>query len=176
MTNISYIYNHCMNNQEQYEVACELIESTLSPNVWRTKRRIQDLMLQNPDFTTNPYVALTEFIARQLLHRVLDWTVKMVSRNDLWWDTFEEWESEPILYRDACGNWDDPDDELWERIYLETLVKQNIPFNDSMNPYFHAISWTCREEGWMKTSIFYKRTDTPNSRQIIHHPTLELHI
>jgi hypothetical protein len=157
-----------MDKEKLFEQASGSIIVFVDSKIWRTKRRIQELMMNDAKFSNNEFVRILEFISRQLHYQIVNWDIIAATREAIDWEIFEEWEWEPVLFTDIIDFHDDPlsfevDDEVNER-----MLQQQVPLTS--NKTFDAIRERISKEGLVKDTIFYRRVDSPNSDKSINHP------
>ncbi len=112
---------------EAASIAINAIEGQLDTKIWRTRLRIQELILiENPYLKKNPFIFDQKLFLYILLNFSFIGTIATLKREEIdnSWEKFEEADIEPILYTDLLGlEWNAEYTSLIERIFQNWLVQ-----------------------------------------------------
>lgn len=91
--------------ENQIQLTLQTLESSLDPSIWRTKLRIQEIMLlQNPNLKWNKYASYLNHLFTLLILGVEVWDIVLSTYETIDKELYEEGETEPILMIDIPQN------------------------------------------------------------------------
>ncbi|MBC7503853.1 hypothetical protein H7169_02695 [Candidatus Gracilibacteria bacterium] len=166
--------------QNQIQVALTALEMNLDPVIWRTKLRIQELMvMQNPTLTENIFITHLNHLFVLLIVGVSVGDFVLSTYGEISEERYEEGESEPILIGDipqakTYGTAVEFNERYYARGLLEGKLYPQIRHeikNLGMSQQVAVID-NANEKGLIVNRVFYRRVDTPKNRTKTELPSL----
>lgn len=156
-------------SQNQIRVALAALEMSLDPVIWRTKLRIQELMiLHNPTLRVNIFATHLNHLFTLLIVGVSTWDIILSNYQNIYEERYEEGEAEPILRVDI------PQTRVYgiavefnERFYAIGLMqwKSYTQIRNELKWIWMskeiAIIHEADEKWLMANRIFYRRVNIP---------------
>ncbi len=158
--------------QNQIQVALTALEMSLDPVIWRTKLRIQALMiLHNPTLRENIFATHLNHLFTLLIVGVSTWDIILSNYQNIYEERYEEGEAEPILRVDI------PQTRVYgtavefnERFYAIGLMqwKSYTQIRNELKWIWMgkeiAIIHEADEKWLMANRVFYRSVDIPKKK------------